>query len=278
LVTILAICGFLFMKPEPDTIQGQIDSTEIRISGKLPGRVAEIFVEEGQRVHAGDTLIHIHSTLADAKLAQADAGVQVAQATNRKVDAGTRKQIIQSAYQVWQQATAAVNIAKKTYDRMENLFAQGVISEQKRDEAKAAFEAATAAEGAAKSQYELALSGAQEEDKQASAAMVNVARGNVNEVNALLEDQYLVAPCDGEIVVIYPNVSELVGTGSPLMTIQTDNNWAVFNLRETYLKEIHNGSVLKVRIPALRHHRRDGGLLHQRLRHLRQLAGHQSHR
>lgn len=251
LVTILAICGFLFMKPEPDTIQGQIDSTEIRISGKLPGRVAEIFVEEGQRVHAGDTLIHIHSTLADAKLAQADAGVQVAQATNRKVDAGTRKQIIQSAYQVWQQATAAVNIAKKTYDRMENLFAQGVISEQKRDEAKAAFEAATAAEGAAKSQYELALSGAQEEDKQASAAMVNVARGNVNEVNALLEDQYLVAPCDGEIVVIYPNVSELVGTGSPLMTIQTDNNWAVFNLRETYLKEIHNGSVLKVRIPAL---------------------------
>jgi HlyD family secretion protein len=152
---------------------------------------------------------------------------------------------------VWQQAIAAANIAKKTYDRMENLYSQGVISEQKRDEAKAAFEASTAAEGAAKSQYDLAVAGAQKEDKAAAAAMVKVAKGNVNEVNALLEDQYLVAPCDGEVVVIYPNESELVGTGTPLMTLQTDDRWAVFNVRETYLKDLRNGSVVKVRIPAL---------------------------
>ncbi len=251
LVAGLAVAGFLFMKPGKDFVQGQIDATEIRISGKLPGRVMEIYVKEGDMVHAGDTLIHIHSSLADAKLSQADAGVQVAQATDQKVDAGTREQIKQSAYQVWQQAIAAANIAKKTYDRMENLYSQGVISEQKRDEAKAAYEASTAAEGAAKSQYDLAVAGAQKEDKAAAAAMVKVAKGNVNEVNALLEDQYLVAPCDGEVVVIYPNESELVGTGTPLMTLQTDDRWAVFNVRETYLKDLRNGSVVKVRIPAL---------------------------
>ncbi len=250
-LTGLALVGFLFMKPEPDTVQGQADATEIRISGKLPGRVMKIFVQEGDRVHAGDTLIHIHSSLADAKLAQADAGVQVAQAANARVDAGTRSQTIQSAYEIWQQAKAATGIARKTYERMQNLFNEGVVSAQKRDEAKAAFDAATAGEGAAKSQYDLAVAGPQKEDKAASQAMVQVARGNVKEVNALLEDQYLLAPCDGEITVIYPHVSELVALGAPLMTLQSYNHWVVFNLRETMLRNITTGSTLNVYIPAL---------------------------
>jgi HlyD family secretion protein len=251
IVAAMAVAGFLFMKPKPDFIQGQADATEIRISGKLPGRVADIYVKEGDYVHAGDTLIHIHSSVMDAKLAQAQAGEDAMSATNRKVDAGTRSQIIQSAYDLWQQAQAAVGISKKTYDRMQNLFAQGVISEQKRDEAKAAYEAAVAGASAAQSQYELAKAGPQSEDRAASAAMVRVAKGNVNEVDALLEDQYLVAPVDGEITVIYPKVSELVMMGAPLMSLQTDDRWVTFNLRETMLKDISNGKKIKVEIPAL---------------------------
>lgn len=247
----LAIFGFLCIKQGPDTIQGQADATEIRISGKLPGRVAQIFVEEGQKVKTGDTLVKINSSLIDARLDQAQAMENAASATNARVDAGTRSQIIQSAYDVWQQAKAATGIARKTYDRMQNLFAKGVVSEQKRDEAKAAYDAASAGESAAKSQYELAKAGAQKEDKLAAEAMVNVAKGGVREVNALLEDQYLVAPCDGEITVIYPNVSELVATGAPIMSLQKDDHWVVFNVRETVLKDIKMGSELKVRIPAL---------------------------
>ncbi|MCM1377930.1 MAG: biotin/lipoyl-binding protein [Clostridium sp.] len=247
----LAIVGFLCINQPPDTIQGQGEATEIRVSGKLPGRVAEIYVEEGQRVKAGDTLVRIHSSLVDAKMEQAQAMEDMAAATNRKVDAGTRSQIVASAKDVWQQAQAAAEITRKTYERMENLFKEGVVTEQKRDEAKAAYDAAKAGEAAAKSQYELALAGPQSEDRQASQAAVGVARGGVKEVGALLEDQYLLAPCDGEVVVIYPHVSELVATGAPIMTIQKDDRWAVFNMRETSLKNLHNGSVLKVRIPAL---------------------------
>ncbi|MCM1153633.1 MAG: HlyD family efflux transporter periplasmic adaptor subunit [Muribaculum sp.] len=247
----LAVIGFLCIKQGPDTIQGQGDATEIRISGKLPGRVAEIYVEEGQRVKAGDTLVRIHSSLVDARLEQAQSMEDMAAATNRKVDSGTRSQIIASAKDVWQQAQAATGIAKKTYDRMQNLFAEGVVTEQKRDEAKAAYDAAKAGEAAAKSQYELAVAGPQNEDRQAASAAVNVARGSVKEVDALLEDQYLVAPCDGEIVVIYPNVSELVATGAPIMSLQKDDHWAVFNVRETSLRNLSVGSKIKVRIPAL---------------------------
>ncbi len=251
IVAILAVVGFLCIKPEPDTVQGQGEATEIRISGKLPGRVAEIYVEEGQHVKAGDTLVRINSALVDARMEQAKAMESVAQATNRKVDAGTRSQIIEGARDLLNQATAASGIAQKTYERMQSLFEKGVISEQKRDEAKAAFEAAKAGESAARSQYNLAKSGAQKEDKEASSAMVTAAQSGVKEVNALLEDQYLVAPCDGEITVIYPNVSELVATGAPIMTLQKDDHWAVFNVRETLLKDIRTGSVLKVKIPAL---------------------------
>lgn len=247
----LAIVGFICLKPGPDTVQGQGEATEIRISGKLPGRVAEIYVEEGQHVKAGDTLVRINSSLVEAKMEQAKAMESAAQAANSKVDAGTRPQIVDGARDLWKQAQAAAEIAKKTYTRMQTLFEKGVVSEQKRDEAKAAYDATVAGEAAAKSQYELARSGAQKQDKEASSAMVTVAKGGVQEVNALLEDQYLTAPCDGEITVIYPNVSELIATGAPVMTLEKDDHWAVFNVRETLLKDIKLGTVLRVKIPAL---------------------------
>ncbi|MDE6010607.1 MAG: biotin/lipoyl-binding protein [Muribaculaceae bacterium] len=251
IVAAMAVAGFLFIKQGPDTIQGQGEATEVRISGKMPGRVADIYVEEGQHVKAGDTLVHIHSTLVEARMNQAKAMEDVAAAANRKVDAGTRTQIISAAHDLWTQAQAATGITEKTYRRMENLFTKGVVSEQKRDEAKAAYDAAKAAEAAAKSQYELAKAGAQQEDKEAAAAMVTAAKGSVDEVNALLEDQYLVAPCDGEITVVYPQVSELIATGAPIMTLQKKDHWATFNVRENMLKDITLGKKIKVYIPAL---------------------------
>ena len=209
-VAALAIIGFLFINKPDEILQGQAEATSVRVSGKLPGRVVEFYVHEGDMVHKGDTLVHIHSSLAEAKLQQARAMETAAQAVDKKVDAGTRSQIVQSAYQVWQQAQAAVGITKKTYDRMQNLFSEGVVSEQKRDEAKAAYDAAVAGAAAAKSQYELAKQGPQSEDKTQAAAMVTVAKGGVAEVESVLEDQYLTAPCDGQVDVIFPNVGELV--------------------------------------------------------------------
>ena len=246
-----AVAGFLFIKQGPDTVQGQADATEVRISGTMPGRVEELYVKEGQYVHAGDTLVRIHSELVDAKLAQAQAAEQAAAATSRTVDAGARPQTIESAHDIYKQAQAASSITKKTYDRMNSLADQGVVSQQKRDEAKAAYDAAVAAEAAAKSQWELAKAGARDSEKAAANAMVNVAKGGIKEVNAVLKDRYLIAPCDGEVTIIYPHVSELIAMGAPVMTIQTDDHWAVFNVRENLLKDIKLGSKIKVKIPAL---------------------------
>lgn len=252
IVALMAIIGFLFLSPPPEILEGQADATSVRVSGKLPGRVMEFYVREGDTVQRGDTLVHIHSSLAEAKLEQASAMQSAAEAANRNVDAGTRSQVIQSAYQMWQQARAAVDITRKTYDRMQSLYTQGVVSEQKRDEAKAAYDAAVAAEAAARAQYDLAKEGPRSEDRQGAAALVDAARGGVAEVNALLEDQYLVAPCDGTVDVIYPHEGELIALGAPVMNIlRTDDKWLTFNVREEYLADMALGDTLEVMIPAL---------------------------
>ena len=246
-VLAVAVAGFLFMNKPDDFIEGQAEGTTVRISGKLPGRIVEFYVQEGDSVHAGDTLVCIHSAVVEAQLTQAEAMQDVARAQNRKVDAGTRKQIIQSAYDIWQQAKTAVDITQKTYNRMERLYGEGVMSEQKRDEAKAAYDAA-----AAESQYRLAVAGAQKEDKESTAAMVSAAHGGVEQVQAVLDDAYLTAPFDGTIDQIYPEVGELVAMGAPIMNLlRTDKRWITFNVREELLNDLDMGKKINVMVPAL---------------------------
>ncbi len=251
-MAMIAVLGLVLVKPPKTTTQGQADCDQVRVSGKLPGRVERIFVTEGQMVHRGDTIAKVHSSTADAKLYQAQQMANAAASQTQKVDAGTRDEIKKSAYNVWQQAIAAETITQKTYQRMQSLYEQGVITEQKRDEAKAAADAAAAQVKAAKSQYDMAVNGAQSQDKAASRSMANAARGTVMEVQSLLEDQYLLAPCDGEVAQVYPQEGELVAMGAPVVSIaKMDDMWVSFSVREEMLKDLPNGKVITTDIPAL---------------------------
>ncbi|MDO5395186.1 MAG: efflux RND transporter periplasmic adaptor subunit [Bacteroidales bacterium] len=251
IVAIVAVFGFIFMDKPSDIVEGQVEGTTVRVSGKMAGRIVDFYVSEGDTVHAGDTLVHIHSSIAQATLNQAEAMKQVAEAANRKVDAGTRQQIIGAAADMVATAQASVDITKKTYDRMERLYSQGVVSAQKRDEAKAAYDAATAQLGAAKNQLSLAKAGAQAEDKQAAQAMVNAAGGGVEMAEAVLEDSYLTAPCNGTIDEIYPEPGELVSMGAPIINILRDDRWVTFNVREEILNDFRMGQKVKVMIPGM---------------------------
>ncbi len=251
-VAIIAIIGFVFMNRPQSYIEGQVEGTNIRISGKLPGRVMEFYAHEGDTVHAGDTLVRIHSSVVEAQLGQAEAMKEVAAAQNKKIDAGTRSQIVNAAADLLRQAEAALTITEKTYTRMENLYREGVVSEQKRDEAKAAYDAATAARDAAKSQLSLAKAGAQNEDKESAQALVNAAGSGVEQVQAILDDSFLTAPCDGVIDQVYPEPGELVMIGAPIMSLlKMDNRWVTFNVREELLNDLQMGKKIEVMIPAL---------------------------
>jgi HlyD family secretion protein len=251
-IVLVSVIGFYAAKPEPLILQGEVEANEYRVSGKIPGRVKEILVEEGMLVKRGDTLAIIDSPELLAKLDQAVAARSAAEAQNRKAIKGARQEQIMGAYEMWQKAEVGVEITKKSFDRVQKLFDKEVIPAQKRDEAEAQYRAAVATSKAAKSQYDIALNGAEKEDKEAALALVSRANGAVNEVESYLGETYIISPSAGEVTEIFPNRGDLVGTGAPLMGItDMSDMWFTFSVREDLLKGMNTGTTVKIKVPAL---------------------------
>ena len=250
-VIVVAIIGFLLLDRDPEIMQGQVEVTEYRVSSKVPGRILELRVKEGDYVKVGDTLAILDAPEVRAKMEQAQSAQSAAAALELKTQNGARKEQIQGAYSVLQQATAGFEIAEKSYNRVQRLFDEGVMSAQKRDEAYANYKAMEAQMKAAQSQYDMAVNGARMEDKMAASAQVGRAKGAVNEVNSYIHETVQVAQIEGEVSDIYPKVGELVGTGSPIMSISVMNDmWGTFNVREDELGNMQVGSEFTAFVPA----------------------------
>lgn len=247
----VALIGFFTLGNEPEVIQGQMDVTEYRVSSKVPGRILEIRVQEGDYVHVGDTLAILDAPEVNAKKEQASAVEEAASAMSEMAKKGARQEQIQGAYQLWQQAKAALEIHEKSYQRVQKLFDEGVLSEQKRDEAYAQYTAAQAQAKAAESQYNMAVNGARREEKMAAAAKVQQAKGVVAEVSSYMGEMVQTAQMEGEVTDVYPHVGELVGTGSPIMSVAIMKDmWASFNIREDQLKGMKIGDEVETYLPA----------------------------
>ena len=250
-VVIVALIGLIVLDRDPDIIQGQVEVREYRVSSKVPGRILEIRVKEGDYVKAGDTLAILDAPEVRAKMEQAQSAQSAAAALEMKAKNGARKEQIQGAFSVLQQAKAGFEIAEKSYNRVQRLFDEGVMSAQKRDEAFANYKAMEAQMKAAQSQYDMAVNGARMEDKLAASAQVGRARGAVQEVNSYIHETVQIAQKEGEVTDIYPKVGELVGTGSPIMSIaMMDDMWGTFNVREDQLNDMHVGTEFTVFVPA----------------------------
>lgn len=251
-VIIISAIGMLLLKKKPIIFQGQIEATEIRISGKLPGRIDTFLVKEGDYVKADDTLVVINSPEALAKYQQVNALENIARFQHQKIDEGTRKQIVTTMKQLWDKSKSDLTLAKTTYTRVEALYKDSVVPSQRLDEVKAVYEAAQAAERAAYSQYQMALEGAQVQDKESARSLVNAAAGSVEEVAALLQDARLTAPESGQISSIFPKRGELVGAGMPIMNLVVlDDVHVVLNVREDRLPHFRMGGTFRADIPAI---------------------------
>lgn len=251
-VVIIALIGLFAIRPEPEVLMGEVAASEYRVANKVPGRIDSFFVAEGQSVMVGDTLAYVSSPEVDAKMMQAKAARSAATAQSVKARNGARQQQIASAYEMWQKAQVGVDIAKKSFDRVQTLYEKNVVSAQKRDEVEAQYNAAVATANAAKQQYDMATEGARDEDKLAAQALVAQAIGAVSEVQSYIDSRYLTSPCDGEVVEIYPKRGELVGTGSPVMSVlDMSDVWFTFSVREDMLRDMKVGSEVEVYIPAL---------------------------
>lgn len=251
-VALVALAGFFFLSPPDDIIMGQAEATKVRISSKVPGRILIYRVNEGDKVRVGDTLVILDIPDVEAKLTQTEAARSAATAQSDKARRGARSEEITAAYELWQKARAGLEIAEKSYERVQNLYDRGVVSAQARDEAEANYKAMLATEKAARSQYDMARDGARTEDKQSADALVMQAQGAVDEVESYISESILIAPIDGEVAERFPERGELVGTGAPIMNLVDLNDmWVTFSVREDLLEDLKVGAQVEAFIPAL---------------------------
>ena len=252
-VAVVAVIGAMSIKQEPETIQGQVEVSEYRVSSKVPGRILEIRVKEGDYVNVGDTLAILDAPEVRAKMTQAQSAENAAAAMDEMANNGARQEQVRGAFAVLQQAKAGLEIAQKSYNRVQRLYDEGVMTAQKRDEAFANYKALEAQVKAAQSQYDMARNGARSKEKKAAAAQVNRAKGAVAEVNSYIHETMQIAQMAGEVSDVYPKVGELVGTGSPIMSVSLMNDiWGTFNVREDQLDGMKVGSIVTAFVPAFK--------------------------
>ncbi len=252
IIVVVAVVGFFMLQKGPDIIEGQAETNEYRVSSKIPGRILEFKVKEGDKVQKGDTLAVLEAPEVTAKLNQVKAVKDAVAAQNKKINKGTRKELTQTLYEMWQKAKAGVVVMEKSYTRVYNLHEKGVLPTQKLDEVTAQRDAAIATEKAAKAQYDMAVNGAQVEDKEATDALVNQAKSAIAEVESYIKETFLIAQLPGEVTEIFPQIGELVGTGAPIMNVAImDDMWVSFSVREDLLSGLTVGEEFKAFIPAI---------------------------
>lgn len=251
IVSVVLISWYL-RRSTPTLIQGTVECTTYKASSKVPGRIDDMKVEQGDRVEKGQLLYTLSTPELEAKLQQAEAVKSAAAALDQAAIAGARIQQIEAAMNMWEKAQAGLELARKTYERVKNLYEQGVVPEQKMDEASANYKAMEATALAAKAQYNLAMDGARKEDKEAAAARVRQAEGAVSEVESYISDAMVYSPVTGEVSTIIAEQGELVGSGYPVVAIlDMSDMWVTFNIKETLMPGIRMGMHMSGYVPAL---------------------------
>ena len=251
LVGIITLVRY-FSRVNRPVIQGVVECRSYRASSKLAGRIDSMYVAEGDMVYKGELLYTISTPELDAKLSQVAALKAEAEAINSEVDMGARKEQIVAVRSLWQKALAGLSLAQSSYDRVKNLYDKGIVPRQQYDEALANYEAMQATVVATKAEYDLVVEGATRQQREAVEAKVREAQGGVDEVRSYLEDAKVYAPISGRVSSVMAEPGELVGSGTPVVTIlDTAHCWVMFNIKEDKLSNVHLGYRFKGYIPAL---------------------------
>lgn len=252
-LAIVVVVGlWLAWRTPAEQLQGMADADTINVAAKITARLAELKVREGDRVTAGQVLFVLDSPEVAAKEEQAHGALEAARAVADKADEGARSEDIRAAQANWKRAEAGATLADATYQRVQNLFNEGVMTRQKRDEALAQARSSRELANAARAQYDQALAGARDQDKRAAQGQVRQAQGAVAEVNAAREEVNGRAPVAGEINKRMSDIGELVPAGYPVFTlVDIDRMWVSVNLRESQMRGLKVGARLRGTVPAL---------------------------
>ena len=255
LILLLGLIAFGLWKsyqPKQVELQGRVEAETIHVSTKVPSRIEEVYVHEGDKVKKGQELVRLFSPEVDAKKQQALASLQSALALQSTADRGSQQENIETLYANWQSLKAQQTLAQTTYQRGANLFKEGVISRQRRDEMQAAAASATQITEAAYQQYKRAKRGSTPEQKSLANAQVEITKAAVAEANALEAETKLLSPINGTVSKTYGKASELVAIAVPIVSlIEDDDLWVSVDVREDIYAQVYKSKTIEGFIPAL---------------------------
>ena len=272
-------------------VDGNIDCDEINVSSKVPGRIKQLFVDEGTTVKPGDPVVILESSEIDAKVAAASASYQssmarVAQSTTAvkfqqasyvdqldqaQANYNARKEDIRQAEENLNQARSNFITQKDSYNRFHGMFAEGVVPRQVEEQYENAYQAAKAQLGAAESKLEQAKHGLKaagaalqlardsqlqvtlrQEEGASIQQQADAAKGQMNEALALQGETRIVAPVAGYVSEKISNTGEMVAPGFPMVTISRANDFKVkVYVDESKFGYLQIGRQIKVILPAL---------------------------
>ena len=224
------------------TLSGNIEAHESLVSFKVPGRIVDLPVEEGQQVEQGALLARLDDADYKQKVRIDEATVDVRQSNLALTLAGTREQEIKASQQAMIDAQADLEEKKLDNDRAQQLFAKDEIAAQDRDLAATALKRAEATFKAAQQRYNEAVEGSRKED--IAIARANLAQANANLGLSRIDLSYttLLAPSTGVITVRQAELGEVVAPGTPVVTLaDLDHIWLRAYIAETDLGRIHWG-------------------------------------
>ena len=251
-VALLAYGVWRASQPPPAVFQGQMEARETDIAPKVTARIAEVLVQEGDQIAVGATLMRTDSPEVAAKLAQATAAQQAAQAVADKAQNGARPQELEMARLQWQRAQAAAELAQTTFRRVDGLAREGLVAAQKRDEAETNFKTSRDQAATARAQYDMARIGARPEDKAAANAQARQVAGVVAEAQAAKAETELKSPVAGEVAKVLARVGELSPQGVAVVTVvDLKDQWVVLNVREDHLQRFAKNAEFDAVLPAL---------------------------
>ena len=325
-------------KPDPNsasslgaafTVDGALESDEVDVSSKLPGRIAKMLVEEGDQVKAGQVVAVLEAEEIDAKQDQANAGVRASEVLegqaglaadleNRKandqvgqaqagvlaakaalgmakqklaaIQSGARPQEIEQVEQALAAAQAQFETATKTYNRVNSLAKEGVVSQQKADEVEMTYRSAQAQLAGTKAKLDLVKEGARKEeieaarqqveqakagvtaaeqqlqlaldarglvgirrlDVAAASQKVEASKGTLREVTAYKKQTQIISPITGFVSQRMIRAGEIVAPGYAILSVtRTDKFWVDVYVDETKFAGHRTGDAVDVYIPAI---------------------------
>lgn len=254
LVIIVALLVILIqaLHSEETVVVGMVETAEIDLAAKIPGRVDSLLVKEGQLVQKGQLLATLESKEIDAKVAQAKSVMEAARAQYEMALNGARPEEKEAVEKLFLQAKHQFEFAQKTYERMKKVYQDSVVPQQRMDEIEFKYQAAKEQMEAARAKYQMVLKGARKEQIKAAEALFHQAENAYKEALAYQQETRLTSPITGRVQNVVADAGEIVAAGYPIITlVNPQDTWIVFHLREDQLSGLKEGDTIKGFVPAL---------------------------